>query len=156
VSPEYVERIRVEFEQLHQLVERRSALLGKVLVNAPTDIELDALATLLHSFYTGVEKILVILSKEMGEFTEIERGAGWHQTLLRALAEPRERRSAVLSRDLFSILLDYLGFRHVFRHAYTFELKWGRMRPLVVNLKRTMDRFEEEVRGFCDRRSRGG
>jgi hypothetical protein len=47
-----------EREQSQRLVLGMHGLLAKCRTTAPTEIELSALAALLHSFYTGVENIL--------------------------------------------------------------------------------------------------
>ncbi|MFZ1074316.1 MAG: hypothetical protein WAO21_12895 [Verrucomicrobiia bacterium] len=46
-----------EREQLQRLLSGIHGLLAKCRTTAPTEIELSALAALLHSFYTGVENI---------------------------------------------------------------------------------------------------
>jgi hypothetical protein len=46
-----------EREQLQRLVFGMHGLLARCRTTAPTEIELSALAALLHSFYTGVENI---------------------------------------------------------------------------------------------------
>lgn len=45
-------QISVEREQLNRLIEIHSRLIARCASKAPNDIELSALATLLHSFYT--------------------------------------------------------------------------------------------------------
>jgi len=50
-------QIHLELEQLDLLLKRYRNLIEKCRTEAPTEIEIDALATLLHSFYTGVENI---------------------------------------------------------------------------------------------------
>lgn len=57
MSPKLAKQINVEREQLRRLIAIHSKLLVNCASHIPNDIELSALAALLHSFYTGVENI---------------------------------------------------------------------------------------------------
>jgi hypothetical protein len=52
VWPDLKDQISVEEAQLHQLLAVHQPLLDQVRTQAPSAIELSALAALLHSFYT--------------------------------------------------------------------------------------------------------
>jgi len=45
-------------------------------------------------------------------------------------------------------LEEYMDFRHLFRHAYTFQLRWSKMAPLVLRLENVMRRLEGDVELF--------
>jgi hypothetical protein len=66
-----------EREQLKRLVFGMHGLLAKCRTTAPTEIELSALAALLHSFYTGVENIFKRVAVELDG--EPVRGDSWHR-----------------------------------------------------------------------------
>lgn len=66
------------------------------------------------------------------------------------MAQPQGNRGPVISEGLYEILLEYLSFRHVFRHAYSFELKWPKMAPLVRECEQTFFRLETELKTFLD------
>jgi len=38
-----------------------------------------------------------------------------------------------------------MDFRHLFRHAYTFQLRWSKMAPLVLRLEDVMRSLESDV-----------
>ncbi len=40
-----------------------------------------------------------------------------------------------MEAGLVDRLRPYLAFRHVFRHAYAFDLNWKKMEPLVRELR---------------------
>ena len=116
------------------------------LSEPPNDIELSALAALLHSFYTGVENIFKRIAVELDG--EPPRGEAWHRQLLDAMARPAKNRVAVISESLSDSLSEYLAFRHVFRQAYSFDLRWDKMSALVLNCEATFRRLEAELEAF--------
>ena len=87
----------------------------------PDAIELSALAAMLHSFYTGIENIFKRIALELDG--AMPRGESWHRELLDAMTGPTQARGAVISLPLRGQLREYLGFRHVFRQAYSFQLR---------------------------------
>jgi hypothetical protein len=78
----------------------------------------------------------------------------WHTTLLNVLAASVGGRPAIISEELRAHLDEYLGFRHVFRHAYLHELQWSKMRPLVENLERIVLLFQSEISEYLRRSPR--
>lgn len=135
-----------EREQLQRLVLGMSGLLARCRTTAPTEIELSALAALLHSFYTGIENIFKRVSIELdGE--RISRDA-WHRDLLSRMKAPTSHRPALLSEELHDSLNEYLRFRHVFRNSYSFDLDWQKMSPLVLRLEATWQRLEKSLDDF--------
>jgi len=87
-----------EREQLQRLVLGMHGLLAKCRTTAPTEIELSALAALLHSFYTGVENIFKRVAVELDG--EPVRGDSWHRELLLRMKSPTTHRPALLSEEL--------------------------------------------------------
>ena len=104
-----------ERDQLHRLVLGMHELLAKCRTTVPTEIELSALAALLHSFYTGIENIFKRVAVELDG--EPVRGDFWHRELLLRMKSPTAHRPALLSEELHDSLNEYLRFRHVFRNA---------------------------------------
>jgi hypothetical protein len=45
-------------------------------------------------------------------------------------------------------LNEYLRFRHVFRNAYSFDLDWQKMSPLVLRLEETFKKLEKALDDF--------
>jgi hypothetical protein len=107
-----------EREQLQRLLSGIHGLLGRCRTTAPSEIELSALAALLHSFYTGVENIFKRVVVELDG--DPVRGDAWHRELLLRMKTPTAHRPALLSEELHDSLNEYLRFRHVFRNANSF------------------------------------
>ena len=144
--PETREKTELEIGQLRDLFAHYRNLLEKVRDSAPETIEVSALGSFLHSFYTGVENIFKRIA------TEVDRagpsGERWHAELLVAVSQPRPHRAAVISPHLKLALVEYLEFRHMFRHAYDHLLRWSRMNGLVLNAEEVLNRLEAELRSF--------
>ena len=140
------EHVGLDREQLHRLLEKHRPLLDACTRRLPNDIELSALAAMLHSFYNGVENILKRIAIETGN--PAPRGEFWHKNLLDSMAGATNRRAAVLSPQLHATLQEYMEFRHVFRHAYVFDLRWAKMEHLVLGCERTLRQLERELDQF--------
>lgn len=135
-----------EREQLQRLLSGLHGLLTQCRITAPTEIELAALAALLHCFYTGVENIFKRVAVELDG--DSVRGDGWHRELLLRMKTPTAYRPALLSVELYDTLNEYLRFRHVFRNAYSFDLDWQKMSPLVLRLEDTFQKLEQALNDF--------
>lgn len=140
------EQVQVELEQLTLQFGTYDGLIRKAGQTPPDAIELSALAAFLHSFYTGIENIFKRVAVEVDH--ALPTGEFWHKRLLEAMTTGNSQRGAVISTDLAACLKQYLQFRHVFRQAYTFDLRWDRMRALVLDCPVTFDRFQREIETF--------
>jgi hypothetical protein len=109
--------LRVEEEKLAPLVRGLDAL-GPVLVD-PLLVEVAALR--LQSFYTGIERCLVLISRVLNGGTP--EGSDWHRRLLERMGQATAERPAVLSAATIEALMELLRFRHLVRHLYSYELK---------------------------------
>ena len=146
MSDRLAAQVAVELEQLDELLAIYRPLLDRVPETPPDAIELAALAAMLHSFYNGVENLLKRIVVESGE--SLPEGGMWHRRLLEQAAQPTEQRPGALSERLQERLRLYLDFRHVFRHAYTFDLRWEKMRDLVLECEDTLAALHEEMDAF--------
>jgi len=144
VSPELQDEIGLELSQLRSLLDTFSPLLLKVAITPPDAIEIAALAGMLHSFYNGVENILKRIAVHSGE--TLPASTSWHSELLESMAAPGSSRPAVITRDLLERLRSYLGFRHMYRHSYTFQLRWSKMQTLVAGVGETLKELETSVK----------
>lgn len=142
-------QVAVELEQLEELIEVHRPLLDKLEKAAPTAIELSALAAMLHSFYTGIENIFKRVCVELGG--ALPSGAAWHRELLDSMSKPNDLPGIVISPELGRRLEEYLKFRHVFRQAYSFQLQWEKLSPLVFSCEDTLRSVGAEMCSFLER-----
>ncbi len=147
-------QVALEREELHRLLGRYESLLRKCANQTPNDIELSALGAMLHSFYNGLENIFKRIAVELDN--SLPGGEFWHQELLDAMPRATSRRGPVVSPGLRARLKEYMEFRHVFRHAYIFDLRWDRMRPLVLGCEETLRLLEEQLDAFLKSGPAGG
>src|SRR3989338_2664164 len=133
-AKEYCE---AEFENID------TTLAELALITAPgkaaySTADLAAMATFIHNFYNGIEKILKrVLTLKKKKANE---GAAWHKDLLKTSVE-----ASVISPDFCVILAKYLSFRHFFIHGYGFTLKWEALQPLVANIDEILRDFKTTV-----------
>lgn len=139
-------QVTVEREQLHLLLKTYRPILEKCAGSPPSEIELSGLAALLNSFYNGVENIFKRVCVELGD--QLPEGESWHKELLDGMAEATSHRKAAISAASNERLKEYLEFRHFFRHAYIFTLRWDRMKPLVLGCEETLRQLETELDSF--------
>jgi hypothetical protein len=109
---------------------------------------------MLHSFYNGIENIFKRTVLELGD--PMPDGESWHKDLLDGMTQATGNRKPVLSGGLRTRLKEYMEFRHLFRHAYTFDLRWDRMRTLVLGCEETLQLVESELDGFFEAGTSGG
>ena len=143
---EVEEQVAIERANIDQLFTAYQALISKSSQAEPDFIELSALATMLHSFYTGIENIFKRVS--LGIDGSIPAGQASHSELLAIMTQPTENRPLVVSVDLRTRLSAYLSYRHVFRHAYSFQLEWDKMRDLVLQSEETWQQLQRELNQF--------
>lgn len=135
-----------ELAALERVASEMEALLAQ-RNDPPTRIELRAMASILHEFYNGVERLLERLVLSQGE--TLPKGTFWHADLLVQVATPQEgHRPALIDAPLRDRLEEYLRFRHFFRHAYGYTLEWARLRWLAESLEETLERLRGQVRAF--------
>ena len=146
--------IAIELERLRHLIAVHEPLLDQCANSVPSAIELSALAALLHSFYTGIENLFkrIVISIDKS----LPQGDAWHRQLLETIAVKIVARDAVVSRLLLDKLSQYLAFRHVFRHAYSFDLRWEKMAWLVLNVRPTLEQVELELTLFLQNHRASG
>lgn len=113
----------------------------------------DTMTVVRDEFRADVKRAIDVLrsegANEVYVFGSVElelAGHRWHRDLLQRMALPNENRNQVIEKELADKLLDYLGFRHRFRHSYPGRLNWNLMAALVHDLRKTHDAFRASAR----------
>lgn len=138
--------IQFEINQMSKLLESYDLLIRKCKLSEPDLIELTAAASVLHSFYNGIENLFITIAKRIDG--RIPQSQQWHRDLLKQMSEPTENRMIVISEETLKKLLEYMGFRHFFRHAYSFMLNWSEMKDLFLHIDEVWSSVKEDIRQF--------
>ena len=137
-----IQNIQFHFDEINKLFETYKDSLFD-LKEPPCLVELTALASVLHSFYNGIEKIFLIIAKEIDK--QVPKDINWHKQILHQMSVKTEFRNEVISNKTKENMANYLAFRHFFRHAYSFYLEWDEMEKLVDPMKYIWKEFKSEV-----------
>lgn len=132
-----------EIERIFTKIEERRGGEGEA--------NLESLAYQLHNLYCAFEDLFKIIA----DFFEnrIEDRARYHHELLRRMKITIEGvRPALLSEESYKLLESLRAFRHVFRHAYSYELDPKKLALVVEGALKLralypgeMDRFLKQL-----------
>ncbi len=57
-------------------------------------------------------------------------------------------RDEIIDEQLYLKLREYATFRHFYRHAYSFQLNWEKMKPLVENIRDVWEETKKSLVKF--------
>jgi uncharacterized protein YutE (UPF0331/DUF86 family) len=123
-------------------------LLADIRVTDPQNKEKTShLGYQLHNLYGALEDLFQEIARTFEN--RVEDSSRYHRELLKRMAlEIPGIRPAVLSAESHSLLNELRGFRHVFRHAYDYELAPGRLRELKARLLGNWPQVEGDLKAF--------
>ena len=126
-------KIEHEIARIERLITDAKPLLDLCKQKEPNFIEISAAAQILHSFYNGIEGVVLLFFKNAG--VVLPNDTRWHKTLFEMVFGKNSQEIKILSDEIKVKLENYLLFRHYIRHAYTSELIWDELKPLVIDLE---------------------
>ena len=140
-------RIRREIEEDLEALKRVGEEYRSIPDDVPKWMAIRTKASLLHDFYTGLERIFSRVASELnGGVPNTEQ---WHRDLLRDMSFDLEGiRPPVITLDLYKSLVPYLRFRHLFRNLYGFELDEDKMSDIDSHFPETHSRAFSEITAF--------
>ena len=141
-------KITFEISQINKLIIEAEPLIKLCKLKEPDFIELSAAAMVLHSFYNGIENIIILIIKYYEE--KLPNGNKWHMELLEKAFIPLKNGKQILKKDLQETMEEYLKFRHFVRHAYSYKLKWEQMEYLINNIENIWDNIKENLNSFLE------
>ena len=137
--------IKDEVDKLKLLEKEKNALLKR----RPSNYVARAGGSILHDFYTGIEKIFESIAKEIDN--RLPMGEEWHSELLHQMTlDIPGLRPRVITVNTEKKLREYLGFRHLFRKRYGFELDWQKLKKLLLTMPQVRSAFENEIGIFFE------
>jgi len=142
-------KVEHEISRINKQINDVSPLLSLCRIKEHLDIiEMTASAQVLHSFYNGVESVVILLFKYMDE--KLPNDLKWHKTLLEMAFGSNTKNIEILSTEIKSKLEKYLYFRHFIRHSYSSELDWNLMGPLVKGIEDIWKRIKADFKYFIE------
>ncbi len=143
-----VAQVTFEIGQIEKLLAAYADLLTRGRSHSTDLVATTAVASVLHSFYSGLENIFLAIAKQLDQQTPT--GGAWHRELLKQMTFTTERRRAVISAETEQQLSAYLSFRHFYRHSYSFVLDWSELEKLVIPLPDVWAGVKAELTVFLD------
>ena len=140
------EQIIFKIKDIDKLFSEYELIFEKAKIKTPDLFDLTRLGSVLHSFYNGLENIFEIIAKNIDNY--LPSGNKSHQELLKQMATSNEYRNNILEEKMYMKLREYATFRHFYRHAYSFQLNWEKMKPLVEDLDNVWDNVKNELYVF--------
>jgi len=136
-------KINYEISQIDKLLNDCQPLIDICKIKTPDFIEMSAAAMVLHSFYNGIENIIIMIFKNNNE--KLPNSNKWHTELLVNAFTANGSRNAIFDKEVKQTLDEYLNFRHFVRHVYGYKLKWPMMENLFFNLKTNWEKIRENI-----------
>ena len=142
------EQIKFKLNDIDRLFSEYELIFEKIKVEEPDLFDMTILGSVLHSFYNGLENIFEIIAKNIDN--NVPSGNKSHQELLHQMASENGFRHEIISEDLYLKLREYATFRHFYRHAYSFQLNWEKMKPLVENISSVWKETKNTMLSFLN------
>jgi hypothetical protein len=106
-----------------------------------------ALALGVHDIYNGTEDVMLSLANDIDDY--VPTGEAAHQDLLDQMSAAIDgKRPALLSTELYGLLVELKGFRHVVRHRYGFDLDLSKVEENLARVRIAFPAFVEAVAGL--------
>lgn len=141
--------MRGEASDLDRVVPRAAAAWSQAQRMADPDAYLDAVVLSLHGFYSGLERLLELVTRHVA--SAVPRGETWRRNLLKQVAQDVvDVRPAVISPDRVQAWDEYRRFRHLARNVYTVNLVPERMAGLMAALPGLWLTWRAELLMFAD------
>lgn len=148
INQQLIERIETEIEEIKVIVSQTTIFIQQQQL---TEAEIyqealkSAVSLNLHSFYTGVERILEVIARNIDYWKPT--GDQWHRRLLQQMSITIPGvRPQVISQSTYIKLDEFRRFRHVVRSIYAYRLEVNRVIELAHQLENLSQEFEQEIR----------
>ncbi len=128
--------------EVYERIERRSS--------ARSESEVESLAYQLHNLYCAFEDLFELVAERFEN--NLETGGTYHMALLQRMAIDIEGvRPALVDEPTLRLLDNLRGFRHVFRHAYSYVLDERKVRLVLDDARALREVYRQQVEAFIRR-----
>jgi len=139
-------KIEHEISRIEKLLTDSNPLISLCKMKQPDFIEITAMAQILHSFYNGIESVVVLFLKSINE--KLPSDYKWHKTLLDIAFGQNSKNIKIFREEIKILLNDYMAFRHFIRHSYSSELEWEDMKHLVEKINEIWENLKLDFEVF--------
>ena len=110
---------------------------------------IESVAYQLHNLYCAFEDLFKIVADAFEN--HIQDKSKYHAELLKRMAISIEGvRPLLFSRESYALLDSLRSFRHLFRHAYSYELDVRKVRIVVEDANKLKDIYRKDITIFLD------
>ena len=141
-------KIEHEISRIEKLLSDVKPLLDLCKLKEPDIIEIAAAAQVLHSFYNGVESIIVLFFKYINE--KLPNDIKWHKILFEMAFGANSKDKSIINNEIKIKLEKYMLIRHLIRHTYSSELNWDEMGPLINNIEEMWKIIKNDFKIFIE------
>jgi hypothetical protein len=111
------------------------------------DRGLESLAYQLHNLYSAFEDLFLIIAKHFENTIEDE--SRYHIELLQRMAIDIDGvRPALFRMETINLLDELRAFRHVFRHAYSYEIDRKKLQLVLESADMLNVCYKDDIAGF--------
>jgi len=139
-------KVLFEVSQVEKLLNDSKPLVDLCKVKKPDFIEMSATAMVLHSFYNGIENILILIFKFYDK--QPPNSNKWHMEMLDKAFISENERKQIFCNGIKERMEEYMKFRHFVRHMYGFQLEWERMEGLLAGINDFWETIKENINDF--------
>ncbi|MCK5506132.1 MAG: hypothetical protein KAJ10_13285 [Thermodesulfovibrionia bacterium] len=130
-----------EIENIYNKLEERKKEISK--------IALESTGYQLHNLYCAFEDLFKIIADAFEN--HIHDKSRYHTELLKRMTMPIEGiRPHLLSRASYTLLNNLRSFRHVFRHAYSYELDVRKVGFVMDDVTELKEIYRKDINAFLD------
>lgn len=143
-----IQRITTEWSAVCRVADRaKQNYLQAESHKTDQELYLEAISLNLHGFYSGLEHIFEWIARQIDGV--VPSGYAWHQELLTQMTlQIPGIRPAVIQKETQVVLQEYLGFRHVVRNVYSWDLQPDKIAKLIHLLPSTLELLEQDLTRF--------
>jgi uncharacterized protein YutE (UPF0331/DUF86 family) len=130
-----------EIENIYNRLEERRQEKGK--------IALESTAYQLHNLYCAFEDLFKIVVNTFEN--HIHDKSQYHIELLKRMSMPIEGvRPPLISGESYMLLDNLRSFRHLFRHAYSYELDERKIKIVIEDAIKLRGKYQNDINTFLD------
>ena len=110
---------------------------------------IESIAYQLHNLYCAFEDLFKIIANTFEN--NIQDKASYHMELLKRMAISIEGiRPSLVSQESYALLDNLRSFRHLFRHAYSYELDIRKVRIVLDDAMKLREIYRKDINTFLD------